>query len=212
MSHKRTNEEWLADLHSSGENQESALEDLRAIILAGLPYALQNWLSPDDPRLDALAEEVTQESLLRVLAHLDEFENRSQFTTWVHKIAVRVALSELRRRRWKETSLDSVLDDEENPPPVGLLEDKAPALQTNAEKADLLERVKHIITDELTPRQSQALIDLSIRGMPMDEVAKQMGSERNALYKLLHDARLRLKKRLAREGISPNDILELYDQ
>jgi RNA polymerase sigma-70 factor (ECF subfamily) len=46
----------------------------------------------------------------------------------------------------------------------------------------------------------------------MDEVAQQLGTNRNALYKLLHDARLRLQKRLAAEGLSPKDLLALFSE
>src|SRR5574337_1714531 len=94
---RRTNEQWLSDLSAGGDRREAALADLRTDILYGLPYALRNWLSSDDPQFSALAEEVTQETLMRVLDHLASFEGRSQFTTWAHKIAVRVALTELRR-------------------------------------------------------------------------------------------------------------------
>src|ERR1044071_1615115 len=86
----RTNEAWLSDLRSNGSQRELALEDLRLIIQKGLPYALSRWLSPDQPQFNSLVEEVTQETLLRVLDQLDTFEGRSQFTTWVHKIAVRI--------------------------------------------------------------------------------------------------------------------------
>ena len=104
----RTNEDWLTDLQASGEKRETALSDLSAIIIAGLPYALSKWILPGDPRFSALVEEVTQETILRAIAKLDTFEGRSQFTTWVHTIAVRIALSELRRAKWREVSLDEM--------------------------------------------------------------------------------------------------------
>ena len=107
---KRTNEQWISDLSFPGLAQEEALADLRDIIRSGLPYALTNWLSPSDPQFEALAEEVTQDTLLRVLDRLETFEGRSQFTTWVHKIAVRLALTELRRRRWRDVSLDNLVE------------------------------------------------------------------------------------------------------
>lgn len=54
-------------------------------------------------------EETAQETLLRVLDRLDSFEGRSQFMTWVYTIAVRIALTELRRKRWKNVSLESMV-------------------------------------------------------------------------------------------------------
>lgn len=207
----RTNEEWLSSLRADGDLQNEALEDLRSIIKKGLPYALSRWLSPSQPQFEALVEEVTQETLLRVLDQLDTFEGRSQFTTWVHKIAVRIALTELRRKRWRDSSLDELTENEDIPPPPGLLADPQAGPETSAERADMLARVGRIIEEELTDRQRKALTLLAIQDVPMDVAARRLKTNRNALYKLLHDARLRLKKRLSAEDISPNEVLSLFE-
>ncbi len=207
----RTNEAWLTDLRSSGSSRESSLNDLRAIVQKGLPYALSRWLSPTDPLFQPLVEEVTQETLLRVLDQLDTFEGRSLFTTWVHKIAVRIALTELRRKRWRDSSLDELTDNEETPPPPGLLADPQASPETAAERDDMLARVRRILDEELTPKQREALILLGLQDMPMEEAARKMKTNRNALYKLLHDARLRLKRRLAYEDLTPQDVLTAFE-
>ncbi|MBI3361237.1 MAG: sigma-70 family RNA polymerase sigma factor [Chloroflexi bacterium] len=209
---RRTNADWLADLGSPGPAREDALTDLRAILLAGLPYALTNWLSPDDAQFSALAEEVVQETLLRVLANLDQFEGRSQFTTWAHKIAVRVALTELRRRHWRDVSLENLMETRDDEAEPALMADRAPGPEAAAEQADMLARLQRIMMEELTEKQRQALIAARVKGMPLEEVARRMGMERNALYKLLHDARLRLKRRLAREGLTPEEVLAAFEQ
>lgn len=209
----RTNADWLSDLRSTGSLREAALADLRARILSALPRALSPWLSSADPRFEPLAEETAQETLLRVLSHLDTFEGRSQFTTWVYKIAVRVALSELRRQKWRDVSLDDLLEEKDDQPAQTRLEiDPAVGPETAAERADLLERVRRIITEGLTDRQRTALVATGVRGMPPDEVARRMGMQPNALYKLIHDARLRLKRRLEREGLTPAEILALFEK
>lgn len=208
----RTNEAWLSDLRSSGEAREAALEDLRSVIQKGLPYALSRWLSPDQPQFNSLVEEVTQETLLRVLDQLDSFEGRSQFTTWVHKIAVRIALTELRRKRWRDASLDELTENEDIPPPAGLLADPQAGPETSAERADMIVRVRRIIDEELTERQRQALLLLGVQDMPMEDAARKLKTNRNALYKLLHDARLRLKNRLSMEDINAHEVLALFEQ
>lgn len=208
----RTNTDWLVDLRSAGPNREAALADLRAIVLAGLPYALANWLSPSDPHFDDLAEDVTQETLMRVLDRLDTFEGRSQFTTWVYKIAVRVALTELRRRRWKDVSLDEWLEGEEGEAAPREMPDSAPDPERLAEQADVLARVQRILMEELTDKQRRAMMAVGIQGVPMEEVARRMNMERNALYKLMHDARLRLKRRLLRDGLAPADVLAVFER
>jgi RNA polymerase sigma-70 factor (ECF subfamily) len=210
--HDRTNEEWLADLRSEGETKGAALADLRAIVLSGLPYALSNYLPPNNPQFQSLTEEVSQETLLRVMSHLDTFEGRSKFTTWVHKIAIRIALTELRRRRWRDFSLDLLVEENQDGFSFpSLLEDLSPNPDALTEQSDMLARVGRLIDEELTEKQRQAMVATTIKGVPLEEVARQMGMKRNALYKLLHDARLRLKQRLAREGLTTEDIWAVFD-
>jgi RNA polymerase sigma-70 factor (ECF subfamily) len=208
---ERNNEEWLSDLRTLGPAQETALNDLRTIIRSGLPYALSNYLSPSDPQFDELAEEVTQDTLLRVLDNLETFEGRSKFTTWVHKIAIRIALTELRRKRWQDISLDSLVETEDGQISISLMADPGVSPELVTEQMDILNRVERIILEELTDKQRSALMATRIHGMPMETVAQKMGMNRNALYKLLHDARLRLKRRLAEEGLSPEEALRTFE-
>lgn len=207
----RTNEEWVEQLGASGEAQEQALADLRKIILRGLPYSLSKWLTPADPQFDSLAEEVAQETLLRVLESLHTFEGRSKFTTWVHKIAVRMALTELRRKRWKDVSLDELVESAVGEGALSILADEGPGPDQSAEQSDLVARLRRVIEEELTEKQRSALVATQIHGMPMAEVARRMDTNRNALYKLLHDARRRLKRRLQQEGLSPEDVLAAFE-
>lgn len=210
----RTNEGWLADLRDPGPAREAALADLRALLLDGLRRGLMGWVETAGPEFEPLAEDFVQEALLRVLAHLDTFRGRSQFTTWAHKIAVRVALTELRRRRWQDLSLEGVLEAGETSgaavPPA--MAGAAPGPDLAAEQADLLARVQRMMMEDLTERQRQALAAVVLHAVPMGEVARRMGMERNALYKLLHDARLRLKNRLARDGMSVDDLLAVFER
>jgi len=208
----RTNDQWLSDLSTDGATRESALEDLRAIIARGLPFALSRWLSPASPQFESLTEEVTQETLLRVLDQLHTFEGRSMFTTWVHKIAIRIALTELRRKRWQDSSLDEMVDDEEIPVSPRILEDTRPTPEQSAERADMLARIRRVIDEELTERQRRALIMLSMQGMPMEEAARRLKTNRNALYKLLHDARLRLRQRLQAEGLDVQEVFSAFEK
>jgi len=180
--------------------------------LRGLPFALSRWLSPSNPQFDSLTEEVAQETLLRVLDQLHTFEGRSMFTTWVHKIAIRIALTELRRKRWQDSSLDEMVDNEETPVSPRILEDSSATPEQIAEREDMLEHVRRVIEEELTERQRRALIMLGLQGMPMEQAARRLKTNRNALYKLLHDARLRLKQRLQAEGLDAQEVLTAFEE
>ena len=207
----RSNEEWIDELTSSGDRRERALADLRRVIRSGLPYSLAKYLSPSDPQFDALADEVAQETLLRALDHLDSFEGRSKFTTWVHKIAIRLALTELRRKRWEDVSLDEILDASDAPSGLDLMESQAANPESITEQVDMIAHIRRVINEELTERQRKALLAVGIQGIPVSVVARKMGMKRNALYKLLHDARLRLKSRLALEGLNVEDVLDTFE-
>lgn len=51
---------------------------------------------------------------------------------------------------------------------------------------------------------------IGVKGVSMDEISRRMGTNRNALYKMMHDARLKLKHRLKREGYDPEELLALF--
>lgn len=208
---KRTNEEWVADLRAGGDRQAQALEDLRAIILRGLPYAIAGRLEPNSPESEALTEEVVQETLMRVLKYLDTFEGRSQFTTWAHKIAVRAALTELRRRRWREVPLPEMELDEGVDASYREVPDERASPEEQVDRNDMMKRINRIIMEELTEKQRKALLAI-MEGFPLEEAAGRLGTNRNALYKMLHDARLRLKKRLEKEGLTPQEVLSVFEQ
>jgi RNA polymerase sigma-70 factor, ECF subfamily len=208
---KRTNEEWVADLRAGGDRQAQALEDLRAVILRGLPYAIAGRLDPNSPQSEALTEEVVQETLMRVLKYLESFEGRSQFTTWAHKIAVRAALTELRRVRWREVPLPEMEMNEEIDTSHREIADAEASPEEQVAQAEMMSRVNRIIMEELTDKQRKALLAM-MEGFPLEETARRLGTNRNALYKMLHDARLRLKKRLEKEGLTSAEVLSVFEQ
>lgn len=207
----RENSEWISALRQQGEARERAVADLREILVRGLRHGLRAWLDPDKASLESLAQESAQEAVLRILSHLDTFEGRSRFTTWAHKVAIRIALTELRRKEWKNVSLDQMLESQEGEPRQLWLADSAPGPELTVEQNDLLARLSQIMQEELTPRQMTLMQAVALRGVPLEALAQKMGVERNALYKLMHDARVKLKRRLAREGLSPADLLQTFE-
>ena len=207
---ERDNQTWIHDLQTTGSEREAALADLQATLLRVLPRALTRWLSPGDPALETLVEDVAQETLLRVLEKLDTFEGRSQFTTWVYKIAVHIALTELRRERWKDFSLDEMTEKPDRAADPGFMQAGEPGPESATEQRDTLHQLQRILSEELTEKQRQALMAVGMQGVPLEEVARRMDTNRNALYKLMHDARLRLKHRLEQEGLPIEELLEMF--
>lgn len=197
---QRTNEEWLAALCGSG--REAALIELRDLLVRGLGYALvdQPNLQPDD------LEDFAQEALLRILDRLDSFRGESRFTTWAHKIAIRIAFTELRRLRWRDVSLDAVVEAGASDFVPAVLVDAQADPERQVLQRSLGEMLQQMMMTDLTERQRQALAAM-LHGMPLEEIARRMGSNRNALYKLLHDARQKLKSRMIDHGLSSEDVM-----
>ncbi len=200
---ERTNHEWLEALRGPGLDE--ALADLRAFLMRGLRYALAGRSGVDEATL----EEFAQEALLKILAELDSFRGESRLTTWAQKIAVRVAFTELRRHRWRDVSLDELTGFPDADFIPDTLADPSAGPERRAMQQTLFETLRRLILEELTDRQRQAMMAV-LGGMPLQEVARCMDTNRNALYKLLHDARRRLQKAMMSEGISAEDILYAF--
>src|SRR3712207_5445478 len=99
---ERTNEQWLADLRAI--NPDEALTDLYDLLVRGLRAGLGSY----GGGVDANAEDFAQEALIKITDNLDSFRGESRFTTWAQKIAMNVALTELKRRRWRDVSLQDL--------------------------------------------------------------------------------------------------------
>jgi len=204
---ERSNEEWLTALGQPGPEFDAALQDLRVLLVRGLGYALSSRSNVDEANL----EDFAQDALLKILDGLHTFRGESRFTTWAQKIAVRVAFTELRRHRWRDVSLDEITGSFETDFIPSFLADPSTGPEQHAIQSTVLETLRRVMDQELTDKQRQALVAVKIQGVPLEEVARRLGSNRNALYKLLHDARQRLKNRLIAEGLSAEEILAAFE-
>ena len=206
----RTNAEWLSALTGSGEPQSLALSDLRRHLLRAATYTLRRQGHIGSAGVDHLAEDSAQEALSGLLQHLHEFRGESRFTTWAYKFAVHAALVAVRREQWSRVSLDSVL--EEGKLTERLFPDAVEPLdpQRRALQGEMLAALRNAVDTQLTPRQRQALTAIAFDEVPLDELARHWGSNRNALYKLLHDARRKLKAHLASRGLDIQAMLDVF--
>jgi RNA polymerase sigma-70 factor (ECF subfamily) len=203
----RSNAEWIAELKSPDPGM--AIEDLRSILVRGLRFALSSRVQGE---LDTLVEDFVQDALVRILDKLDTFRGESRFTTWAQKIAVRVAFSELRRQRWKDISLQDLMPAEDSGDfTPAVLSDPGPTPEAQTTQQSMVDMVMRLVMEELTDRQREVIMAVMVGGMPLEEVARRMDTNRNALYKLIHDARKRLQKRLENEGLTPNEVLAVFE-
>lgn len=214
----RTNEQWLTDLTGAPEVQAAALRDLRERLQRGIFYYLSRERSDlsslSSAEITHMAEDLAQDATLRVMENLGSFRGDSQFTTWATRIAVRVAISDLRRARYKDYSLDDLTADGDLLPEAStaLMGDMPVGPERSAERSEVFDRVENALHEALTERQYQALMAVAVNGVPLEIVAERMGTNRNALYKLLHDARRKLRTYLESQGISPDYVMNLFQE
>lgn len=211
----RSNEEWIEELKAEGKVQTEALNDLRQRLQRSILYYLSQERSDlrglSTQELEQMAEDLAQDALLRIIANLDTFRGESLFTTWANRIAIRLAISDLRRARYKDFSLDTLTADGEMlPTSTNVNNPTPPGPEATTERNDVMDIISRAFDEALTERQFRALEAVALRGVPMDVVAEQMGTNRNALYKLLHDARRKLRAYLESQGLQMDYIMTLF--
>jgi len=213
---ERRNEVWLSELRNDNLHQTEALEDLRQYLQRGVLAYLRSRSDLSnlaETELQQMSEDLVQEALLKVQANLDTFQGKSKFTTWAAKIAANHTISELRRARWRDLSLDAITEAGTALQEILVTASAAgnnPA--TQSERRQVWQTVMDVINNDLTERQRQALAAVQLDNIPIAEVARLLGTNSNNVYKLLHDARLKLKQRLQKLGLEPQYILKLFSE
>lgn len=198
-----TNEEWISYL--SPPPDENAISDLRNHLVKGLRASLYKYVDRD---LNDFVEDIAQDSILKILDKYDTFRGESKFTTWAMKISVREAYTELRKKRYKDISLEDHSRHDPDEKAAVEIEHKQAGPDQLAHESMLVQKIMGMMEEELTDKQQKVIQLLMIDQIPMTVVAEMMESNRNAIYKLVHDARLKLKNRMEVEGMNPEEILE----
>lgn len=215
LGRPRSREQWVADLHDKAARAE-ALKDLREYLLRTVYVYLgrhREDLSHLDRReLEQLAEDFVQDALLQILDKLDTFRGESKFTTWAYRFVINVAGTELRLHRWRTLSLESLVSHDEIPLFTFVGDQRAPDPETVAVRNQILELLNRIIHKDLTERQRFALVSIHFQGVPVPVVARELGTNPNSIYKLVHDARKKLKQGLERSHYSEADVLAIFGE
>ena len=182
---------WLDPLTAVGPAHDRAVAELHGVLLRASRFEVRRRAAAlglaGDPDLDDIAQQAADDALLAVMSRLERFERRSRFTTWAYKFAINAAGVAMRRHAWRDRAVTSG--------PAVALEELADLAQSPAEALQTRELLARIIEaiGQLTPRQRDVLLALAVDGVPIDVLADRLSTNRNALYKTLHDARTRLR-------------------
>jgi RNA polymerase sigma-70 factor (ECF subfamily) len=143
-------------------------------------------------RLEEIANQAADEAMMAVLTKLSTFQGRSRFTTWAYKFAILQSATEVRRYAWQNREVE--LND------AAPIMEAGPSPASYAEASDLVSAVRLAIDAALTPHQRRVTIALLVDDIPIDVLAQRLGTNRNALYKTVHEARSRLRAHLIDSG------------
>ncbi len=192
---------WIERLRADDHVRDKAIGELREILLRGVKAAFR---SHSGGKISA--EDVVQDTLIKILESLGSFQGRSKFTTWAMTIAVRTAIGQMRRQRFKDVSMSDLLDNNMLFEPMSALGENG---QVNSEKISILKMLRKFIDENLTEKQRGAMHSL-LNGIPVEVYAEKTGSNRNAVYKLVHDARVKLRRSFEEVGYTAEDIDSVF--
>jgi RNA polymerase sigma-70 factor (ECF subfamily) len=194
---RSTSCEWQACLRAAGVRHDKAIRHVHDLTrraarqqLIRMPHV---WEELGAVRAEEIIEAAADEATMAVLHNLDGFEGRSRFTTWVYKFGVWHAASEARRALWRDRAF--VLDNDD-----ALVDGHPLTPESSMEARDLSGAVAVAIRTTLTAHQRRVVMAQLVDEVPIDVLAERLGTSRNALYKALHDARVRLRGELVRRG------------
>jgi RNA polymerase sigma-70 factor (ECF subfamily) len=194
----RESEVWVQRLRPGAPRHDETVARLHEVLVRIAYHELsrrRGRLEPiSGPELDDLAQQAADDAVLNILRKLDEFRGESRFTTWAYKFAILEVSSKLARHAWRR-----------HPPSRESLTWEWLSDSLAAGPGDRLEQREQLAAlssaiGELTDRQREVFVAIALNDVPIDVVALQLDSNRNAIYKNLFDARRNLRSRLAESG------------
>jgi len=190
---------WLDALTGCGHTHDEAVARLHELLLRAARFEVSRrrlvlpYLRGGDH--DDLAQQAAGDALVAVLAKLADFRGDSRFTTWAYKFALYEAAVKLRRRAWQDRELP--LEPDRWPE----IASRALSPEEHVAESELLGALRDAISGSLSAHQREVLVAITLDGVPIDVLAERLNTTRGALYKTLHDARRKLRARLAADGL-----------
>ncbi|HEX6723812.1 MAG TPA: sigma-70 family RNA polymerase sigma factor [Gaiella sp.] len=191
---------WVGGLRASGTERDLALERLHDLLLraANSEAGRRRTLYPEirGAELDDLCRQAADDAVVAVTRKLDSYRGASRFTTWAYGFVVLEVSTKLRRHAWRGGTIPTADDDAT----WDRLAVRGTAAQAKVESQELLRALRRAVREELSPRQRDVFVAVALNDVQIDVVAGELRSTRGAVYKVLHDARRKLRRRLEREG------------
>jgi RNA polymerase sigma-70 factor, ECF subfamily len=143
-------------------------------------------------RDDAEAEDVAQEAYVRAYQHLDQFQGRASFVTWLTSIAFHEALARVRKRA-RQQEIDAM--DESSRDSLPQLAMRAGSPEQRASAAEISNLLEDAI-DGLPDKYRQVFMLRDVEEMSTTEAAACLGISEENVKVRLHRARALMRREL----------------
>jgi RNA polymerase sigma-70 factor (ECF subfamily) len=194
---------WVRGLTDLGADHDATVVRLHEMLLRVARHEARRrgaQLHIAGPELDDVAHQAAADAVVAVTGKVRQFRGDSRFTTWAYKFAVFEVSTKINRHAWRKPTVAMEAEDWDRLPDRFGFD---PAEQS--EWAELMDAVRRAVDDELTAHQRRVFVALVLNAVPLDAVVAEMGSNRNAIYKTLFDARRKLHAILADNGYLDHD-------
>lgn len=195
--------DWVSELSDSGPVHDQAVARLHALLLRVARREVsrrRGILDIDGPELDDLAHQAAADAVVAIIEKIGRFRGESRFTTWAYKFVVFEVSNKIGRHFWQRRTWPIEQENWDRlPDRFGFRP------EDQAEWRDLLGALRTAVMEDLTEHQRTIFAAVVLDGVPADALAQKLGSNRNAVYKSLFDARRKLRASLVANGYLTRD-------
>ncbi len=143
----------------------------------------------------AMAEDLAQETFLRVYQARHRYEPEAKFTTWLYRIATNLALNAIRDRKDANTAPGSDGDGEGKEPEIATIADAKPTAEQVLMHSERQEMIRRAV-EALPENQRAAVILHKYQDVDYRQIARILGVSESAVKSLLFRAYESLRGRL----------------
>ena len=191
----RDSRTWLDGLSGAADRRERKLAELHDLMRRAARHEVarrRGWAGgPGSKDREDLVEDIACDALLLVVHKLGTYRGESRFTTWVYAFVMNVTSRKLARQAARSLLLTMEEQDWDRLP------DRMSADPHHlAELGEILGALRSAVEQKLTERQRHVFVAVALNEVAIDELAEQLGANRNAIYKTLFVARRKLRVHL----------------
>jgi RNA polymerase sigma factor (sigma-70 family) len=197
----RENRRWVRDLGAAGPQRETACAEVYPLLLRVAKSEARRrapLLKLDGPELEDIAYQAAADALMAITERVDKFRGEARFTTWASKFVIFNVATKMNRHFWRRREVPYEQEDWSR---IASRFDLGP--EDEAQVREFAAAVSSAVEESLSDRQRRVFVATVVNGMPIDVLADELGSTHNALYKVLFDARKKLRAALVTGGYLP---------